>query len=151
MAVATHPGIDFVKYAEEHLFYEVQMFLLARNALPGKNQFEMNAMLEVCLLHLRNLIDFFYYYTPPDDVVAEHYVADWAAKRPAIPPALTNAKQRANKELAHLTTQRISGTPAHKAWDFGALGAELRPVIAVFLREVGSTFPARTRTELLKL
>ena len=73
------------------------------------------AILEASLVHARGLI-FFLYDNParPDDVVASDYVPMWAA---AQTPELTEMRRRVNKEVAHPTTQRISGTPPEKAYD----------------------------------
>jgi hypothetical protein len=48
-------------------------------------------------------------------------------------PQLELARMRVSKELAHLTTDRISGSPMRKRWDVGALAAELRPVLRDFV------------------
>src|SRR5580658_7393219 len=61
--------------------------------------YERNAMIELCMIHLRNLIDFF---TPPpsslkpqgDDVIASHYVPDWENHRPNISPSLEATRKR---------------------------------------------------------
>ena len=52
---------------------------------------------------------------------------------------LKDAKRRVNKELAHLTTGRISGSPARKAWDVNALAAELRPLLREFTTKAAPT------------
>jgi len=94
-------------------------------------QSQKNVLIESCTLHLRNLVDFFYQSNAKaDDVIAADYVADWDKKCPAISSLLEKARTRANKEVAHLTTKRIAGSPPEKAWDFDAVSAELRPAIA---------------------
>ena len=50
-----------------------------------------------------------------------------------IPEVLEVARIRANKEIAHLTTDRISGTPARKKWDFEGLVEVLLPVMNLFV------------------
>lgn len=131
------PIIDLGAYAKEHLLYEAWMFTEARQHLPmtSPGSFEMNVMVESCAFHFRNLFDFFYPRAPrKDDVIAADYASDWGGKRPVLSPALETAHVRADKELAHLTTRRISGAPPEKAWDFGAISLELRPVIEAFIR-----------------
>jgi len=127
------PSIDLFAFAGEHLFYEAQMFVVCR-AIKPRDQFEANLKVEGCALHLRNLIEFFYPSAPRvDDVLAADYVANWDARRPAITPLLESARARANKELHHLTAHRISGRPAHKAWDFEGLSKELKGVVSAFI------------------
>ncbi|MGA9623109.1 MAG: hypothetical protein WBL65_21240 [Bryobacteraceae bacterium] len=131
------PKIDLAAYANEHLRYEAWMFVEAHQHLPvtRPGSFEMNAMVESCLFHFRNLLDFFYpRVLRVDDVIAADYVPDWDSKRPALSSVLETARKRVDKELAHLTTQRISGAPPQKMWDFGTVSLELQPVIETFIR-----------------
>jgi len=109
------PKIDLVAYADEHLRYEAWMFVTARSVQCRQRSFEMNLKAEACALHFRNLFEFFYPAHPREnDVITTDYVADWDAKRPAATQPLKQARKRADKELAHLTTGRIAGTPANK-------------------------------------
>jgi hypothetical protein len=43
--------------------------------------------------------------------------------------ALQIARVRADKEIAHLTTDRITGSPLSKGWDFTGLATEIRPLM----------------------
>jgi hypothetical protein len=148
------PAIDLYAFAGEHLFYEAQMFTLAYVMQPSGDlrEFLMNLRIEVCVLHLRNLIEFFYPSSNPrpDDVLAADYVADWDAKRPAITPLLEKARYRAGKELHHLTSQRIDGHEDHKAWGFATINEDLRAVIKVFVG-LKPNIPSNTISELLKI
>jgi len=71
-----------------------------------------NAFIEVFLLHVRNLADFFDARPTKDDVVASHYVADWSATRDSEPRAreaqenLRSQCRWINKRLAHITATR---------------------------------------------
>ncbi len=135
----TPPPIDLASFAGEHLSHEIRMFVDARGELgrARPDTFQTSAMVELCAFHLRNLIDFFYLQGPqPDDVIAADYVPGWESQRPSISDPLNKARARANKEIAHLTTKRISGAPPVKAWDFGALSKEMKAVIAAFVRLV---------------
>ena len=126
---------ELAAYADGHLLYEAQMFVLARQALPAAtNDFTKNVLLEVCVLHLRNLLDFFYPRgnAHDDDVVAAHY---GGCSLPPITLTLERARKRAHKELAHLTLDRQFGAPPSKAWDFDGLSADLRLVIDAFNRQ----------------
>jgi len=148
------PNIDLFAFAGEHLFYEVQMFVQACTLQPSgdQRQFLMNMKIEVCVLHLRNLIEFFYPSSNPrpDDVVAANYVEDWDAKRPAITPLLEKARYRSGKELHHLTAQRIDGQQEHKAWGFATISGDLRAVIKAFIA-LKANIPQHTISELEKI
>jgi hypothetical protein len=142
-------------YAREHFHYEVLMFIVSKkisNQSPP-NSFQMNAMVEVCVLHLRNLIDFFYpNKIESDDIVATHYISDWNLQRPPISQILEGARQRANKEMAHLTTKRISGAPPEKNWDFNLISIELKKVIEIFIKNADlSKIDDYTISELQKI
>ena len=152
MASRTLPAIDLAAFADEHLRYEAWMYVEARDGLRPTSQFEVNVRIEVCLFHLRNLIDFFYLSNPrPDDVVAADYLANWENDRPPFSVALDAARERANKELAHLTTKRKAGTPPDKAWDFPSLSADMRVVVNKFLSLSPSNIPANTATALKRI
>lgn len=130
-------------YSAEHVVYEFDMFLwlaaVCSNPLvtlgaptPADATRLSNVLIEAFVVHLRNIIDFLY----PNrlqrtDVVAEDFFAPnaWQSLRPAISSTMDAARVRANKEIAHLTTDRIAGSPPAKAWDFEGLARELRPLM----------------------
>ena len=92
-------------YADEHLYYEAQMFVWSRDefvAPPHARQALRNARIEICVLHPRNLILFFHSQRSkkPGDVSADLYHPGWDARRPAETALLAAARDRANKELA---------------------------------------------------
>jgi hypothetical protein len=91
----------------------------------------INALTESFTTHLRNLIDFLF--EPPDktDVAAADFCAP-GSWNPGLTPTLKQAKRRVNKELAHLTTGRTSGS-SHRQWDVVALAGELKPVLQDFI------------------
>src|SRR5437868_5537964 len=94
---------ELADYSGEHLLYELQIFLFAGKELARPNMTGpmRSVLIESFVVHLRNLIDFFF--TPPnheDDVTAIHFCPQWAE---VIPDTLRVAKERANKELSHLT------------------------------------------------
>jgi len=144
------PSIDLHSFAGEHLFYEVQMFVLARAKRPV-DQLEMKFKVEGFALHLKNLIQFFYPSNPDaDDVLAADYVTDWDASRPAITPLLESARARAGRELHHLTVQRVTGRAAHKEWDFDDISKELKGVVSAFVG-LQPNIPPVTISELLEI
>ena len=149
------PTIDLIAYAQEHLVYEAGMFVQARETLnhTAPKTFPMNAMVEVCVLHLRNLVDFFYptQNVKDDDVIAADYVVDWGSACPVLSAVLEEARKRAHKEMAHLTTSRISCCIPKKAWDFAALSVEMQPVVAAFTAGTKGKVPAETVSVLLTI
>lgn len=125
--------IDLFAFAQEHLLYEVQMFLEARSMRPV-DQITMNIKVENFALHLKNLLEFFYpSSSDANNVVAANYIADWDEQRPAIAHRLEGARARAARELNHLTTQRIARTAVHKEWDFEGISEDLNRVVSRFI------------------
>ena len=92
-----------------------------------------NTKIESFMAHLRNLIEFLFTLKPGDtDVTAVDFCAPGAWK-PVITQTLTDARRRVNKELAHLTTDRISGSPLRKQWDVTRLAQELKSHLQDFV------------------
>jgi hypothetical protein len=130
-------------YSDEHVAYEIDMFFwlaevcgspsLRLGAASAADTTRLNnVLIEGFVVHLRNVIDFLYLEKPkPTDVVAADFLPTgvWDSLRPAICSSLEAARTRANKEIAHLTTDRIAGSPPAKAWDFQGLANELRPLL----------------------
>ncbi len=140
---------ELLAYSREHLRYELWMFLSLGQHLPGvpnpKSELDKvvaNALIEAFVVHLRNLIGFLY----PDkvaslDVIAEDFFSDphmWDLIRPQISRTLQEARDRAHREIAHLTTARISGKPPKKAWPISALIAELKVLMKLFADHASS-------------
>lgn len=126
---------ELLKYADEHLKYEIDMLNDTANFDLG-DRFMTNMRVESFGIHLRNLIDFFYYKSPrSDDIVAANFFSDKtieAAPLPAISKSLKEARVRVNKELGHLTTKRIYGYTSKKRWDFPGLMGEVNALLKVF-------------------
>jgi hypothetical protein len=136
-----------VAYSEEHVVYEFDMFLWlaqvcgsgAKLGAPSAADAARlsNVLIECFVVHLRNVIDFLYLDRPKaTDVVAADFFdpGAWERLRPAISGTLETAQVRANKEMAHLTTDRITGSPPEKAWDFSSLATEIRPLMRLVAR-----------------
>ena len=137
------------------LFYEVQMLNRVFEALPTANDVARNAALEVFLLHLRNLIDFFFEEpqqaavgpkrsTPKhqkDDIRASHF-RDNAGNdltRACMPN--TMPKRDINKRLSHMTQWRLK---PRKHWPCQTLLMEMNQTIEQFIKQVAdSEFPTK--------
>ena len=104
-------------------------------SVPRPSTVMSNAQIESFMVHLRNLIEFLFTRKPGDtDVAAVDFCAP-GAWNPAITQSLIDARQRVNKELAHLTTDRISGSSLKKQWDFARLAQELRSHLRDFVAQ----------------
>jgi hypothetical protein len=134
--------VELRTYAEEHVAYEVQMFLeAATTGLPADaSWFRKMQGIETFVLHLRNLAYFLHphHFTPRgSDIVATDFLpqANRAQWEQSIAPSedLKDAKRRADKELAHLTTSRISGMPPSKSWSTFDLAREINSNLTTFL------------------
>jgi hypothetical protein len=140
-------------YSAEHLRYEFDMFTwLGRVCgnpavqIRGPSAEDAsrlnNVLIEGFAVHIRNVLDFLYLDRPQaTDVVAADFFSpgSWVQIRPAISATLEGARVRANKEIAHLTTSRIAGSPPEKGWEFVALSDELRRVLRLFAARAMAT------------
>ncbi len=124
---------QLVDFSGEHLIHELSMFWQLADELsrrpPG---FFTSALLESWVIHLRNLIDFFYLEGRDDDVTARHFLDAPDAWSPMVPATLEKARERANKEMSHLTQARKSGSPPDKAWLTDDLLGEIATIAKEF-------------------
>ena len=127
---------QLLDYSEEHLLYELHIFRWVAENLPADKGFLLSALLESFAIHLRNLIDFFY--TPPgkvrdDDLVAADFFDSPSAWDPgAITKSLADARERANKEISHITYKRKTATDPSKPWPVADLFKEIHSVAQKF-------------------
>ena len=127
---------------EEHLNYEIDMFRETCNRLNypcKKTQFETNLLFESLPAHTRTLVDFFYNNKNdkyPNDLVAQDFLSDtinWKNERPPVTELLINAKNKADKQLAHLSLWRVKiKRDDLKGWDWNAIRADLEKIIIKF-------------------
>lgn len=138
---------ELLAYSGEHIFYEVRMFFwlalaLARRTITvtaptpeDPHWFRCN-LIEGFVLHLRNLLEFIFLGYPKDKhLVAAQFCkpGKWTEVRPALSEVLKRAWGRADKEMVHLTTERISGTPPEKEWDFIGIADEMAPPLRLLV------------------
>lgn len=136
---------QLLEFSGEHVFYEILMFFYCTQELnklyisnyDSINQLYKNIIIEGFVLHLRNILAFLYLTKiKDDDVVAEYFFGnpnDWKKIRPGLPIILRNSMTRANKELAHLTTKRITGTPSQKSWPIKEISKEIISILKLFI------------------
>lgn len=132
------------KISEEHLYYEMWMFFSVAEAIekfqhadPQLNQIIKNALIESFAIHTRNLIDFLYPRSRRnDDITALDFFdkpMEWEEKRGELSDTIEKARKRADKEIAHLTKKRISGTPPEKSWGVVEIMKEINDKLIVFV------------------
>ena len=144
---------ELTAYSGEHLRYEIQMFfataqILSRMSLSDPpSDLEIvanNAYTESFVIHLRNLIEFLYpKRSKKNSVVADDFFVnpmEWKRTRPKIPKSVDNARGRSHRELAHLTSDRLSVIPSAKRWAFIDLATEIKCLLDTF---ANSASPAR--------
>jgi len=132
-----------LREASNHLYYEIWMFQsLAQgmaSGIAGAGPIN-NSLLESFAIHVRALIGFFYSENPrTDDIIAEDFFEnqnDWQRVRPLKTQILDTAKKRADKEVAHLTYNRLDVTPEQKPWEFLKIFDDLQAPIKIFLDNV---------------
>jgi hypothetical protein len=136
--------VEELKEVSGHLHYEIAMLMsLAQglaSGIAGQGTIA-NALIESFVVHLRCVLDFLYASSKrrDDDVVAQDYFdepATWETLRPAISTKLSKARNRAGKEMAHLTYARLEVTPEAKPWPFVELTSEISEVLGIFLKNV---------------
>jgi hypothetical protein len=111
--------------ASQHLLYEIQMMRATAVALtsglfpPGHVQY---ALLESFVIHARSLLHFLYpEREQSSDVLAEDYFDDalaWPTVRGELPEVLAKVRARVNKQVAHLTYDRLLIKPEEWPWQF---------------------------------
>ena len=131
------------RYSKDHLLYEIAMLFQFGRLLSGGIAAQSpevatilrNGSIEVFVLHLRNILDFFY--SPPrkTDIAAMMFYD--SAKLPSGFPhkskTLDKAHWRAHKEMSHLTTERLWEGDPKKAWNFPQLMNEIKPLVEKFI------------------
>jgi len=133
-------SLNHVRYEAWMFFSVADLFTLPFDAGSQELAFVLrNVVIEGIGNHARNLIDFFY----PRDTVKDNDViaADYFPRGvlPSTFPSINDAqtlecaRRRADKELAHLTTARMSGAPPEKQWPTQDIAAELLGLLQEFV------------------
>ena len=104
-------------------------------AAAASEQMVKNVFYESFVLHFRNLAEFLCKDTPrPDDIAAKDFLPDpskWI--RPTTSPLFDDHWERANKELAHLTTARLPEASPDRNWPVEALLKETTQLLKDFI------------------
>lgn len=124
---------------EEHLKYEIYMFRETYRQLNlcSRTLFERNLLLESLPAHTRVLIDFFYGERKyNNDLIAQDFLpttVDWKNERPLQTQLLKDAKNKADKQLAHLSRWRIKiARDNKKDWDWQGISRDIEEIIKIF-------------------
>jgi hypothetical protein len=132
-----------LREASKHLAYEVWMFESTCRALEAGGQPDAVrcALLESFAIHTRILLDVFYRTTSsyPDDMLAADFFPDatgWSKTQEDIPEPLRDAQGRANKEIAHLSYERLDRRPDDWHWNITLMRNAMSVVVAEFCRTV---------------
>ena len=127
-------------YSNHHLKYELDMLIWTTGIMRTlgaeckKNPITWslnNSLLNSYSMHARNLIDFLYLRSFGRDRDTDIIVQDFIdqdllkGKLPAISPILKEAKIKADKQVAHLTTNRVEYEKKGKEWKFVEIAIEI--------------------------
>lgn len=115
----------------EHLYYEIWMLFevtaLLEKMIPITSL--QNALLESFGIHAAILVEFFYDKgSHPDTARASDFfenTSDWQKLIPSYQPYFDPIRGRRNKELAHLSYDRLKVSLGDKPWNFGEISRQL--------------------------
>lgn len=147
-------------YANEHLVYEIRMLFWTTAILQSFLGLKLsdsidgalhNAILNSFSIHSRNLIDFLYsriVYNADrqTDIVVEDYVEreELSQDLPQITDLLKDARIRASKQVAHITSDRLDYDIEENGWAF----KEIYTDIMRALLRISHLFPERKTGDL---
>jgi hypothetical protein len=125
---------------EKLLVYEIYMFRQACKELKyprQKSQFQVNLLVEALAIHARILIDFFYgIRVRENDIIAQDFMKKntiWKEMRPNKTEFLKDAKNKADKQLAHLSVWRVKlEKEGKKGWNVSKISEDMEEVIKKF-------------------
>lgn len=103
--------------AVEHVSFEMNRYLYTADPIPKLPGRYGEAVEESCLLHSRNIGEFFFEGGKNDDIRISHYydelisVNELKDEIEKSKPQWAEYKKRLNKKLGHLTFKRVGSTP----------------------------------------
>jgi hypothetical protein len=142
-----------LRAVSNHLHYEVWMLQSTAKGLAsgvfGKGNTVANAMLEAFAIHLRVVVDFLYPRgrgLKDDDVLAWDFFdssEQWGKVRDKhiikeSRKVLKDARNKTDKEMAHLTYSRLKVTATEKNWYFAKVADEAQKAIKVFVDNISN-------------
>jgi hypothetical protein len=143
------------EYAEQHLKYEVDMLIYSACILSTITEHRQrsllswtinNGLLDSFAIHARSLVDFLYSRSimkdQSTDIIIEDYIDSEVVNknRLPIPIRLEEVLNKANKQVAHLTLQRIDYERADKKkWNFVDIAGDILQSLASLAPHIPST------------
>jgi len=130
---------DLIEFSGEHLYYEIWMFFSACKLLKKTEAGTplYNALLESAITHASILIEFFYDSSSfPDTARASDYLKyprAWKRLLPSYEQYFEVIHSRRNKELAHLSYDRLKVAPENKRWSLSRITNHLKRLVHLFL------------------
>ncbi len=134
-------------YSNEHVLYELYQFYGILNVLrgesfqrwqidPSQSVMIRNTLVEGFALHFRSITDFLFPGVSPQstDIVADDFCQSgvWCHNISTMSDSLVAARKRANKEIAHLTSNRSQLTDSNRLWDYNQLSLEVTTILHLF-------------------
>ncbi len=130
----------------ELLEYEIVMFreTIKNLKINRQNKFQTNLLIESLALHSRILIGFFYkneeqlkMQFKEDDICADDFIENWGQIRPKLTDYIYFVKNKADKQLAHLSSWRIKLVDDNKnGWNFQKIEEDIEKNIILFKHEL---------------
>lgn len=137
--------VDMLRFADSKIDeFERKLDEFERKGNKSKcriYELKRNMALEAFLVHWRGLTEFFYSdgkRVQNDDARALDFIQKSSLEkiRSPKPDWLKKRKDRANKEIAHLTYSRYSGKPPAKDWHYKEMKEHLKKIINLFNEQI---------------
>jgi hypothetical protein len=126
-------------FSKEHLFYDIWMLyeVTFKLSLSISDGIIANAMVESFVIHATLILDFLFNIKDKEsDSVADDYLVDplaWRKLSSVHRKKFDFVWQRRNKEIAHLSYERLGITPQEKLWNFVAIAREISDLVDLFI------------------
>jgi hypothetical protein len=140
-------SLDRLRKAYTHLQYEFRMLkgsAFRLRTITPNNSPESHAIFESFVIHSRNLLYFLYSNNPRDtDIIAEDFIpaSRWRAERPQESSVLKRAHERASKEVAHLTWNRLGIDYKTADWPITEIAKDIIAAYDMFAELVQQEHP----------
>lgn len=130
---------ELLAFSREHLYHEITMLYEVTLKLAKKEADPLsgNALIESFGIHAAIILDFmFNKKKKSDDAVASDYIIDkekWKKTISGYRKKLNFIYRRRDKELAHLSYERLKVTETTKQWSFVAICREISDIVDYFI------------------
>jgi len=147
-----------IKFLDEHFCYEANMLIISYSKLivlsSKENINENNMALEVFALHSRNLLEFFINEDSKhsDTAKAKHFLTDNTLFSNIENNVLELEKQirKANKQISHLTYDRLKYTEEDKSWHYDMIFKDFTYIIKMFYECLEDKYKSSNLIDLYK-